>query len=285
MAIDYPRTYFGWSATSPADYADPKKGLVIHYNGDATSLDNHAECVSYWKGVRSSHLGQGWADLGYSFGVDVEGNIFEGRGVRRYQAAQGTTAGNRDYYSVSLMIGGNERPTAAQIEGVRRLRAWLMDQYGMAATVLGHRDFISTSCPGSPLYALVQDGTFTKPPGAITTEEDDMLGLKLGDSGPRVKLLQLMIKNCGFGDAVGAIDSDYGPATAEGLRLCRDYVGSAALPHYGNEVTPDALEQLHRAHARYTAERYGQPSGGGGAVDPGALVGATLTTKITKVQS
>ncbi|WP_017585471.1 peptidoglycan recognition protein family protein [Nocardiopsis ganjiahuensis] len=255
MTIDYPRTYFGWSSTSPADYATPRSGLVIHYNGDATNLTSHAGCVSYWKGVRNSHVnGNGWADLGYSFGISVDGHIFEGRGLTRYQAAQGTTAGNRDWYSVSLMIGGSERPTAAQIEGVRRLRAWLMAEHGVSGTVRGHRDFISTSCPGSPLYALVTDGTFTKPPGAITTEVSDMLGLKKGDSGERVKLLQLKLKNAGFSDVVGTIDADYGPATAEAVRQARASVGSAAGAGWGDRMTPDACEQVDRAFARRQAE-------------------------------
>ncbi|WP_187347160.1 hypothetical protein [Nocardiopsis sp. CNR-923] len=100
--IDYPRTYFGWSASSPADYADPESGLVVHYNGPATNLGGHSACVSYWKNARNDHVNnRGWADIGYSFGVSTEGAIFEGRGLHRYQAAQGTSSGNANYYSVS----------------------------------------------------------------------------------------------------------------------------------------------------------------------------------------
>ncbi|WP_187347138.1 hypothetical protein [Nocardiopsis sp. CNR-923] len=100
--IDYPRTYFGWSASSPADYADPEAGLVVHYNGAPTGLDDHGDCVSYWKNTRDDHVNnRGWADIGYSFGVSTEGHVFEGRGLHRYQAAQGTSSGNANYYSVS----------------------------------------------------------------------------------------------------------------------------------------------------------------------------------------
>ena len=290
--IDYPRTYFGWSATSPADYADPKKGLVIHYNGDATGLDDHADCVAYWKGVRNSHVnGNGWADGGYSFGASVDGDIFEMRGVRRYQAAQGTTVGNRDYYSVSLMIGGAERPTNAQIDAVRRLRKWLMDQYGMAGTVLGHRDFISTSCPGAPLYALVKDGTFTKAPGSTGGGlEDDLIGLKQGDGQgdgkkEQVIALQRIITFSGFDP--GVVDGHWGAKTASALLELRRSVGSSVTD--ASSITGTAYSHLFQALSRAEARKLiaanpGPGGGGEGGTDPQALVGATITSKITGVQ-
>lgn len=154
-----PRSYFGWGATGAA-YARPRSGLVVHYNGGPTNLDSLADCVAYWKKVRRDHRrGNGWDDLGYSFGVAVDGSVFEGRGLNRYQAAQGTTSGNSNYYSVSLMIGGNERPTDAQIQGVRDLRAYLMKR-GNSGRVLEHNDFVSTSCPGPVLGPMVRNGTF-----------------------------------------------------------------------------------------------------------------------------
>ncbi|WP_017599190.1 peptidoglycan recognition protein family protein [Nocardiopsis lucentensis] len=254
--IDYPRTYFGWSASSPADYADPRSGLVVHYNGAPTGLGDHSDCVSYWKSTRDDHVNnRAWADIGYSFGVSVEGHVFEGRGLYRYQAAQGTTAGNASYYSVSLMIGDGERPTPAQIDGVRRLRQWLMDEHGVSGTVLGHRDFSSTSCPGSVLYALVEDGTFTQPPGAptpITPEGDEeMLGLSEGDSGSAVYALQTTLGHAGFGDTVGTIDGDYGPKTAAAVLECRQWVGSSATS--GAHINGYAAAQIRRAVARREA--------------------------------
>lgn len=154
-----PRSYFDWGS-SGADYANPRSGLVIHYNGPATNLKTLADCVAYWKRIRNGHVNSnGWADIGYSFGVAVDGSVFTGRGLNRYQAAQGTTSGNANWYSVSLMIGGTEQPTPAQIQGVRDLRSYLMAR-GMGSAIRGHRDFVSTSCPGTPLYNMVKDGTF-----------------------------------------------------------------------------------------------------------------------------
>jgi hypothetical protein len=175
------RSIFGWGP-SDADSAHPTQGLVIHYDGSKQGLASkpHTACIAYWKQTRAFHTGpaRGWADLGYSFGACPHGEIFEGRGLNRAQAAQGTTAGNRNWYSVTLMSGPGEEPTAAQIEAVRELRAWLMAK-GLGGQIRGHRDFFGTSCPGDALYRLVKDGTFSKAPSGKTPatpsgEDDDV---------------------------------------------------------------------------------------------------------------
>lgn len=167
------RQSFGWGRTA-ARAANPTQGLVIHYDGPGNHLTqkSHDACIAYWQSVRRYHMnGNGWVDIGYSFGAcphadeKGEGYVFEGRGLRREQAAQ--PGGNTTYYSVTLMLGDGEHPTDVQINTVRELREWLHSK-GNANTVKGHRDFYNTSCPGSILYGMVKDGTFTKAP------EDDV---------------------------------------------------------------------------------------------------------------
>jgi len=166
------RGAFGWG-TSAASAARPREGLVIHYDGSNQGLAGkaHSACVTYWQNTRKFHMGanRGWADIGYSFGCCPHGYVFEGRGLDRVQAAQ--PGGNSSHYSVTLMSGPGEDPTAAQVDAVRQLRAWLMSK-GMGAAVKGHRDFFSTSCPGDRLYALVRNGTFTGSPAGSTKEND-----------------------------------------------------------------------------------------------------------------
>ncbi|UBU10044.1 peptidoglycan recognition protein family protein [Nonomuraea gerenzanensis] len=174
------RADFGWGP-SGASYAKPTRGLVIHYDGSDQGLADkpHSACVAYWKNTRRFHTGTSrqWVDIGYSFGACPHGFVFEGRGLNKSQAAQPT--GNTTYYSCTLMSGPGEKPTPAQIEAVRELRAWLMSK-GVGGLVKGHRDFYSTSCPGDDLYRLVKDGTFSKPPTSATgaEEDDDMASPK-----------------------------------------------------------------------------------------------------------
>ncbi|PZG53118.1 hypothetical protein C1I98_06050 [Spongiactinospora gelatinilytica] len=170
------RAALGWPP-SAADHASPSRGLAIHYDGSDQGLARkpHSACLAYWRKTRAFHMGpsRGWSDLGYSWGACPHGYILEGRGLGRYQAAQGTTAGNRDWYSVTLMSGPNEDPTPEQIDAVRQLRAWLMSK-GLGAAVRGHRDFFGTSCPGDRLYRLVKTGTFSRSP----KEADDDVSAK-----------------------------------------------------------------------------------------------------------
>ncbi|RKS06785.1 peptidoglycan hydrolase-like protein with peptidoglycan-binding domain [Nocardiopsis sp. Huas11] len=98
---------------------------------------------------------------GNSFMCCAHGYVMEGRGLFRTQAAQ--PGGNSTYYSCSLATGPKDPITAAQVNAVRQLRAWLMEpQSSIAGTVKGHRDFVSTSCPGQKAYDMVRDGTFRK---------------------------------------------------------------------------------------------------------------------------
>jgi len=159
------RSDFGWSKNSPASAANPKSGLVIHYDSSDQNLADkkHEACVSYWKRTRGFHTGpsRGWADIGYSWACCPHGYVMEGRGLFKTQAAQ--PGGNSSHYSVTLMTGPKDEVTPAQINAVRQLREWLMEPASsIAGKVLGHRDFISTSCPGSKAYAMVKDGTFAK---------------------------------------------------------------------------------------------------------------------------
>lgn len=173
------RADLGWG-TNRAGRADPQSGLVVHYDGSDQRLADkaHLACVAYWQATRRFHMGpsRGWVEVGYSYGACPHGYVLEGRGLLRAQAAQ--PGGNSTYYSVSLMSGPTDRITPEQINAVRQLREWLMEpETSIAGTVKGHRDFISTSCPGADAYALVRDGTFTRPAtwGAATIRgEDDM---------------------------------------------------------------------------------------------------------------
>lgn len=237
------RSDLGWGA-SPAAYANPTSGLVIHYDSSNLGLAGkpHSACVTYWKNTRSFHVnGNGWADIGYSFFCCPHSYILEGRGIRKTQAAQ--PGGNTTYYSCTLAGGPSEDPTSAQIDAVRRLRKWLMDDYGVAGTVKGHRDFISTSCPGDKAYALVKNGTFGKAPGDATGGmEDDMVGLREGDSGERVKFLQELLVKAGHSVGSTGIDGDYGPATAKAVLAARKAEGSKQ--DFGDRITGAAAKQI-----------------------------------------
>jgi hypothetical protein len=150
--------------------------LVIHYDSANQNLANkpHSACIAYWKATRKFHTGssRGWVDIGYSFMACPHGHVLEGRGLFRTQAAQ--PGGNSTYYSCTLATGPRDAITDEQINAVRELRQWLMEPVtSIAGTVKGHRDFIATSCPGDAAYAMVRNGTFTRPPSGTAAPAPD----------------------------------------------------------------------------------------------------------------
>jgi hypothetical protein len=158
------RASFGWPATA-AGYANPKSGIAVHFDGNDQGLAGkpHSACRTYWKNTRNFHIGpeRKWLDIGYSFGVCPHGVIFEGRGLNHQQAAQ--PGGNSTWYSCTFMSGKDEKPPTAQLTAFREFRSWLRGK-GVAAAMRGHRDFVSTDCPGPILYGMVRDGTLATAP-------------------------------------------------------------------------------------------------------------------------
>lgn len=157
------RASLGWPEHPNVGTAPCKNGMVGHYDGSDQGLarKSHSECIRYWKNTRKFHMGpqRGWSDIGYSFGICPHGIVLEGRGFGYQQAAQ--PGGNSTYTSVSFMSGEHEDPTDLQLQAWRDLRAYLRSKKGVASRIKGHRDFISTSCPGGKIYKLI---TNTKSP-------------------------------------------------------------------------------------------------------------------------
>lgn len=230
------RSEFGWGA-SGASYAKPTRGLVIHYDGSNQGLADkpHSACVTYWKNTRRFHMNsRGWADIGYSFGACPHGYVFEGRGLNKQQAAQ--PGGNSTYYSCTLMSGPKETPPSTQIEAVRELRAWLMGK-GVASAVKGHRDFVSTSCPGEIAYRMVKDGVFAKkpapspeppkPPAPAPNWTEVMIKklptLKRGDTGEHVETLQALLRARSHAEVT--IDGSFGALTETALESVQRWGG------------------------------------------------------------
>jgi hypothetical protein len=170
---------------APRYMATVKVGFVHH----------SASSNSYWqstgwtsadaaKDIRAIYAydtkGLGYADIAYSFLVDLAGRIYEGRagGVDRAVQSAATGGFNTDTFAVAAL--GNldiASPSSALVDGISRVMAWKLDlfhrdPYGSTVltsagggtsrhaagtrvtvnTVSGHRDVGYTACPGRYLY-------------------------------------------------------------------------------------------------------------------------------------
>lgn len=103
---------------------------------------------------------RGWSDIAYSFCVDTNGRIFEGRGAG---VAGGHTKGrNSVSHAICAMINSEAtRPTAAMIQSIAALAAHGVDRGWWEGWTGGHRNApgASTACPGKHLVAAWNDIT------------------------------------------------------------------------------------------------------------------------------
>jgi hypothetical protein len=153
-------------------YSGQRRGVKLHYLGTPYTDRPHTGCAAYVRQIQAQHMdGNGWSDVGYSFLVCTHGYVYEGRGLRRRNSANGSTSLNNQDYAVLLLVGssGLTQPTDEQLDGARDAIDYCRRE-GPAGTWLGgHRDGYATSCPGDAVYAWAKAGA-PRP----TTEEEDM---------------------------------------------------------------------------------------------------------------
>ncbi|HUS21198.1 MAG TPA: SpoIID/LytB domain-containing protein [Aeromicrobium sp.] len=166
-----------WGARPQGNCSDPiygsqTLGSVIHHTVGSNSY-TAAQSAGIVRSIQAYHMNsRNWCDIGYNFLVDRYGQIFEGRGGginRQVRAAHsGNAKVNEMTMGVSLMgTFDNAAPTAAMKEATARLVAWRFASAHIPAKglysvggktlnrIAGHRDVISTACPGAYVYAWI----------------------------------------------------------------------------------------------------------------------------------
>jgi hypothetical protein len=124
---------------------------------------------------------RGWSDIAYSFLVDDDGTVFEGRGAG---VAGGHTQGHNTISHAICAMGNYEAqiPGELLLSAIRRLGAAGRDRgWWPGRFTGGHRDAsgASTACPGSNLYAQLSTLTFPTGPVPVPVpipEVPDMAG-------------------------------------------------------------------------------------------------------------
>lgn len=154
-----------WGARSPSGSGNSLtgsgKGVCLHWEGPELGSRPHNECDNLMRSIQNYHMDtQGWSDIAYNLAVCEHGYIFEGRGKGKGSGANGTSDSNHNYPSVCALVGENDPQTTtldnAIADAVAKLRSW-----GVGSAMKGHRDFVSTSCPGNSIYNKMRDGRYS----------------------------------------------------------------------------------------------------------------------------
>lgn len=210
---------------------------------------DHSKCDDTMRSIQNYHMDtQGWSDIAYNLCVCQHGYIFEGRGKGKGSAANGTTQANYDYYAVCALVGQGDPQPAVLDDGIADAVAYFRS-WGAGSKVVGHRDLVSTACPGDSLYNKVKSGRYgggstgggtTPPPSgggskapAFPYPSSDYLGTTRGDphchSGyyasdqPNIRTWQQQMKNRGW--TIG-VDGLYG---SQSESVCRQFQSEKGL--------------------------------------------------------
>ena len=151
--VDIKETNLDFASLSERSYTDM---IVLHHTG-GNDIDASAEQIHGW------HLNNGWAGIGYHYVIRKDGTIERGRP----EWAIGSHACGENSHTIGIHLSGDfeqAEPTSQQIEKCAMLIADIADRYGLPIdreTIVGHGELMATSCPGTNLQSLLDDGTIT----------------------------------------------------------------------------------------------------------------------------
>jgi hypothetical protein len=103
--------------------------------------------------VQNLHLHlNGWADVGYHYGIDHSGVIYEGRDIH----VRGASVAGHNTGVIGVVLMGDfqiDEPLDVQLASLQTLVNWLAEQYPLTH-LAAHREFNpETLCPGDHLMA------------------------------------------------------------------------------------------------------------------------------------
>jgi len=155
-----------WGARPPRyvnRIATPTPELWLHHTAGAGD-DGPADV----RDIQDYHMDvKGWSDIAYSYLVDDDGTVYQGRGAG---VAGGHTEGHNTISHAICAMGNYETQTVGPVllDAIRRLGAAGRDRRWWPGRFTGgHRDAsgASTACPGRLLYAQLPNLAFpTSPP-------------------------------------------------------------------------------------------------------------------------
>ena len=163
----------GTSCSAPAT-GDSTRGVIVHHTA-GTNTYTKAESASIVRSTQAYHVkSRKWCDLGYNFLVDKYGQIFEGRRGGLDRAVRAAHSGNEavNTFTMGVSMMGNYdlvTPSAALKDSMVKLLGWRMGTTYLPAKgtyslggkslnmIAGHRDVLSTACPGKYGYAWLSE--------------------------------------------------------------------------------------------------------------------------------
>jgi hypothetical protein len=179
-------------------YSPSIKLIVVHHTAIANAGDSRPG-VEKVRALYAYHANsRGWGDIGYHYVIDSDGQIYQGKAGGDYVVGGHAYCNNIGTIGIAMLGNFDEEdPSEAQVHSLQWLINDLADVYNinvnkqvefhgvMRTPVVGHRDLLSTDCPGYFLYGaldqvrsnviagnLVADVSFPPPPsGSVSSKQ------------------------------------------------------------------------------------------------------------------
>ncbi len=153
----------------PVQYSKDVHLFVVHHTALLVSGDTRSGAERMRALYAYHSKSRGWGDIGYNYVIDETGQIYEGRNGGKYAVGGHAYCNNIGTIGISLM--GNfelEQPSQSQVKSLQWLIDDLSKTYGVniaqpvehhgkkfVSPIAGHRDLVSTSCPGYSMYGAM----------------------------------------------------------------------------------------------------------------------------------
>jgi N-acetylmuramoyl-L-alanine amidase len=136
-----PANPFGWM-TYDGDLREAYHTVAIHHSAYARQQGK------IMRDFQDVHMdGRHWADIGYHFGIDPDGQIYAGRDI----GSRGASVAGHNTGLIGIVVMGHfewEAPTDAQLAALQTLVNHLTTSYDLTH-LAGHGDLnADTACPG-----------------------------------------------------------------------------------------------------------------------------------------
>ncbi|KAK2575092.1 hypothetical protein KPH14_008821 [Odynerus spinipes] len=171
-----------WNARKPRDEQQldrsPTPYVVIHHGGIRQYCYDQESCSKIVRSYQDLHIDdRGWFDIGYSFVIGEDGNVYEGRGWNKV----GAHAPGYNFQSIGICVIGDFTDTLPNAAALRALNSLISCGVSLGKIrddykLIGHRQARDTECPGETFYKyVVKLPHWTSHPvpsarGATTTE-------------------------------------------------------------------------------------------------------------------
>lgn len=245
-----------WGAREPngtiETFEEAPTFIVVHHTATPNTDDLSQEAAfAISRSIQNYHMdSNGWGDTGQNFTNSRGGYLTEGRTGSLGHLEGGTSyvkgihAGNANSGSQGIENEGTYTDTDVTGElwdGLVALCSYICTQYGIAASeIYGHRDYMSTECPGEVLYGRLPE--LREAVGAALGQEVvqpvNWPLLKPGESGPKVTAAQHLLRANG---ATLKVNGTFDAATQAAVEKFISAKQVRSTPCYGTRVDESGM--------------------------------------------